>query len=57
MCHWGQNDFDGKNTGGWSALYEKCKLYQIPEVNKLSGNKECTDWCNRTVGPEYWLKF
>ena len=47
MCKWGDKDSQGLNTGGWSEVYMKCKLYEIPAVNKLSGNKECTGWCDQ----------
>jgi len=50
MCHWGLTDADGKKTGGWSALYERCHLWEIPAVNKLSGSEMITNWCGHTVG-------
>jgi len=38
MCHWGE----------WSALYSQCKLYEIPEVNLLSGAPAIHQWCATT---------
>jgi len=45
-CKWGNKDSRGLPTGGWSAVYSKCKLYDIPAVNSLSGSEECTNWCD-----------
>ena len=39
-CHW--NNYEGS---GWSPLYEKCKLNNIPEVNKIAGSAQIGKWC------------
>ena len=35
QCHWGNKNADGYETGGWSALYMRCKLYDLAEVRPL----------------------
>ena len=40
MCEWGQ----------WSALYNKCSLNKLPEVQPLQGSDKITNWCNKKVG-------
>jgi hypothetical protein len=45
MCKWGNEVGGLENFGGWSPLYMKCKLYEIPEVNSLSGSEDITNWC------------
>jgi len=42
QCYWTVIVGD---LGGWSPLYEKCKLYEIPEVNNIQGETEITTWC------------
>merc|ERR1712166_726320 len=39
---------NGQN-GGWSKLYKDCDLWKIPSVNHISGDKEITSWCDKTV--------
>ena len=46
MCQWGNLDSKGLAVGGWSGVYSKCKLYDIPVVNTLSGSEEITNWCD-----------
>jgi len=37
---------EGYEDGGWSALYMKCKLYELPEVQTLEGSDAITQWCD-----------
>jgi len=41
---------NGSVNAGWNKLYEMCHLWEIPAVNKLSGEEMVTNWCNHTVG-------
>ena len=55
MCHWGnENKEYGFTDGGWSALYMKCKLYEIPAVQKLSGSAMITEWCDSKKNVANW---
>jgi len=46
QCHWHNTTSEGLEDGGWSALYMKCKLYELPEVQPLSGIDAITQWCD-----------
>lgn len=32
QCRWGNMNAEGYEDGSWSAVYLKCKLYELPEV-------------------------
>ena len=38
-CHWGNKNAAGYQDGGWTAVYLKCKLYELREVRPLSGSE------------------
>jgi hypothetical protein len=46
QCHWGNTSASGLPDGGWSTVYLKCKLYELPEVGPLSGSEAITNWCD-----------
>lgn len=46
QCHWNNFDKRGLQSGGWSEVYMKCHLYNIPEVNGLQGSEQITQWCD-----------
>jgi len=45
QCHWDNKNAAGYEDGGWSALYMRCKLYDLAEVRPLSGSAAITKWC------------